>query len=196
MRRRLHTVQIDNRYWVSLPDVQPCFPLLCHPSNPHLAAIAITFSTTLQVSTISDSVKVGCTRNIRLVSPSSRATGRRLAGRKPTSFKRLFQIDFTAASRTAGDAFGHEGSHDSISGPARFQGFRFDKDIVFVVGVLNLWRRNSRTQTGIREKPSVRTAAFLLRKANHCRSCLSCTRPIAACISVIRQFVPKDSCNQ
>lgn len=38
---------------------------------------SITSTSTRQVFFISSSVKVGCTRNIRLVSPSSRATGKR-----------------------------------------------------------------------------------------------------------------------
>ncbi len=40
-----------------------------------------------------------------------------LLGSERTLIKRFFQLDFAATSRSAGDAFGHECSHDSIPGP-------------------------------------------------------------------------------
>src|SRR5690606_30016213 len=46
-----------------------------------------TSSITAQVLSISASVNVGCTRNIRLVSPSCFATGKRSAGRQSVPSK-------------------------------------------------------------------------------------------------------------
>lgn len=48
-------------------------------------ACCITMRITSQVFSISASVNVGCTKNIKLVSPSSFAMGRRTSGRHPVS---------------------------------------------------------------------------------------------------------------
>src|SRR5208282_3368216 len=54
----------------------------------YFATVFITFSTAQQVSNMSCSDRVGCTRSIRLASPNFFATGRRCGGRN--SFGKAF----------------------------------------------------------------------------------------------------------
>lgn len=72
--------------------IQKCEFLFNYRKGTHIAyfgytysltAFNITSSSAAQVLSISTAVKVGCTRNIRLVSPSSLATAKRVSGRHP-----------------------------------------------------------------------------------------------------------------
>ena len=55
--------------------------------------------------------------------------------------KGLFQIQLGTAPMKARKVHGCHGVHDSVSAPASLQMLRPDEDIVFIIGVLNSFRR-------------------------------------------------------
>src|SRR5580658_6395464 len=58
--------------------------------------------------------------------------------RTPPGWKGVLEVNLAAATREACAALGIDGRNDAIAGPAGRQGFRADKSIKLVPGVINM----------------------------------------------------------
>ena len=86
---------------------------------------------------ISSSVRVGCTKNIRLVSPNSTAFFKRSFGRQGVSSK-AFPNTLGAAALIAGDFARVQFAHDAVARPAVFEVFGFDEGVELVLRVFDV----------------------------------------------------------
>ena len=164
------------------------------------AASPITRSSAADPGRGPSSVIVGWVRNIRLVSPSSRATGRRCSGAEARAVEGLFEIDFGTAAVEHGHAERVHLSDDPVAVPA-----------VGASPPAGHRRRSGKkrgpTPSARQRRPQrLREAAPATvaeavgiagpRRGPFGHAGRSWMRPIAACISSIRQLVPKLSCSQ
>ena len=79
--------------------------------------------------------------NIRLVSPSSRATGRGRAGASPASWKQRSRYTSEQDPEKHGTPALHHGVHNPVTAPARVQRRRLHEHIALVPGVRRGFRQ-------------------------------------------------------
>src|SRR5436190_1378660 len=130
---------------------------------------------------------------MRLVSPSSRAIGKRFAGRYfvfSNAFSRYTSEHVPVEHGTPRELI--SARTRSLPHPERSSAGLMNRYALY--HACSTWPGGIGTLNTEHSRAAVRIAsAFRLRETRQSDSRRNCTLPIAACISVMRQLVPKDS---